>query len=1140
MSDKHYMGNPLLKRANVANEFSQEQLFELAKCAVDPVYFAKNYIKIVNVDDGLVPFDMWPFQEKMLRTFHENRFSICKLPRQPLEDNTPIPTPDGYTKIKDLKIGDIVYDLSGNKTKVINKISYKNPEKCYKLIFKGGNFKEEIICDKDHFWRVYINEKPIVLTAEQIFCIKEKITLQRIKFNTLVDNWNEIIELTSIQEVEPTSVSCIEVENKDHSFLCGKNFIPTINSGKSTTSVSFLLHYAIFNEKVSIAILANKASSAKDILSRLQVSFENLPNWMQPGVKSWNKTSLELDNGSKIITASTSASSVRGGSYNIIFLDEFAFVPNNIAVNFMNSVYPTISSGKESKVIICSCVTKDTYLLTDRGYRRIGNFIDFDKKGGYQAQEYTVRGKNKFYTGDVLFNNGKTTTNIIKTRYEEIECSETHKLWAFKDGKYGYFESKDLSIGDFIALKYNQQVFGNDDYIGFNPKRGKSSNCFSCDYINEDIAYFVGLYVAEGYAREKISEITNTISSGQIVISCGDDISEPLNKLNVGYRETDKVHYRINSKQLVEFLKHLGFDINKKAPQKVLPDKVLSWSKKNIIALLRGMFDGDGCITKKGIVSYTSTSRELIRQVQLLLSNLGIVGSIYKSISCPTEKVKVYSTHYTIEISGSFAVKYFDIIGFGLKRKQERICYLKHPKRLGNNSDIVPNSSVIIKENKNKEIREMGLYVNRGKNFTSFSRQFLLSNKEEIYNCSNDTLKEFLDDNVQDDMIWVKIKNIEKSENEVYDVSLPDIEGDKWAHSVLYNNFVGHQTPQGLNYFYKMWDEAIKKLNDYVPLEINWNDVPGRDEKWKAKTIANLGGGEIGARAFDQEFSCSFLGSSNTLVSASKLSSMTHNPPIKSKKGLDIYEDPIEGHQYMINVDVARGVDLDYSVFTVIDITKMPYKLVAKYRDNQIKPIMFPYIIKDAGLHYNKAFVLCETNDVGDQIATGLHYDLEYPNLLTCSIRGRKGQFLTQGFGGDRVDYGVKMSANVKKIGSLNLKMLLESDKLIIEDYDTISELFTFVQKSNTFKAEEGKNDDLVDCLVTFSWASTQEYFRELTDDDIRKRLFKENEEGEEDDSILPIGFIETGIEPETFVEKDLIWNVVSPDELVSLWDYGY
>ncbi len=691
------MGNPLLKRANVANEFSQEQLFELAKCAVDPVYFAKNYIKIVNIDDGLVPFDMWPFQEKMLRTFHENRFSICKLPRQPLENNTPIPTPNGYTKIKDLKIGNVVYDLSGNKTKVINKVSYKNTEKCYKLSFKGKDFEEDIVCDKDHFWRVYVNEKPIVLTAEQISCIKEKITLQRIKFNTLVNNWNEIIELTSIKEVKPTSVSCIEVENKDHSFLCGKNFIPTNNCGKSTTAVSFLLHYAIFNDNVSIAILANKASTAKDLLGRLQVSFENLPAWMQQGIKSWNKTSLELENGSKIITASTSASSVRGGSYNIIFLDEFAFVPNSVAVNFMNSVYPTISSGKDSKVIMVS-------------------------------------------------------------------------------------------------------------------------------------------------------------------------------------------------------------------------------------------------------------------------------------------------------------------------------------------------------------------------------------------------------------------------------------------------------TPNSLNHFYKMWSEAIKGENDYVPIEIQWNDVPGRDEEWRKKTISNLGS----EKAFLQEFCTDFLGSSDTLISGVKLQSLVYDKPIRSKKGLDVYEEPLVDHQYMINVDVARGVDLDYSVFTVIDITKMPYKLVAKYRDNQIKPIMFPYIIKDVGLHYNKAFVLCETNDVGDQVATGLHYDLEYPNLLTCFIKGRQGQVLGQYGAGARIEYGVKMSVNVKKIGSINLKALIEGDKLLINDYDTINELSTFVQKSNTFKAEEGKNDDLVDCLVTFAWASTQEYFRELTDDDIRKRLFKENEEREEDDSILPIGFIETGIEPETFVEKDLLWNVVSPDELVSLWDYNY
>lgn len=283
---------------------------------------------------------------------------------------------------------------------------------------------------------------------------------------------------------------------------------------------------------------------------------------------------------------------------------------------------------------------------------------------------------------------------------------------------------------------------------------------------------------------------------------------------------------------------------------------------------------------------------------------------------------------------------------------------------------------------------------------------------------------------------------------------------------------------------------------------------------------------------------CSFLGSSDTLISGVKLQTLVYNKPIKSKKGLDTYEDPIEDHQYMVTVDVARGVDQDYSAFAVIDITQMPYRLVAKYRDNSIKPIMFPYIVKDVGLHYNKAFVLCETNDVGDQVANALHYDLEYPNLLTCYIKGRQGQVLGQGFGGTRVEYGVKMSKNVKKIGSINLKMLIEEDKLLFYDYDVINELSTFVQKSNTFMAEEGKNDDLVMCLVLFAWASTNEYFKEITDDDIRKRLFAEKIENEESD-ILPIGFLETGIEPQTFVQEDKVWEIVPIEEMMALWNYS-
>ena len=207
MSDNVYLGNPNLKKANTPIEFTEDNIIEFMKCKEDPVYFAKNYIKIVSLDHGLVPFDLYPFQERLIQNFHDNRFNICKMPRQ---------------------------------------------------------------------------------------------------------------------------------------------------TGKSTTCVSYLLHYAVFNDNVNIAILANKASTARDLLGRLQLAYENLPKWMQQGIISWNKGSLELENGSKISSNSTSSSAVRGGSYNVIFLDEFAFIPNHIADDFFASVYPTISSGQSTKVIIVS------------------------------------------------------------------------------------------------------------------------------------------------------------------------------------------------------------------------------------------------------------------------------------------------------------------------------------------------------------------------------------------------------------------------------------------------------------------------------------------------------------------------------------------------------------------------------------------------------------------------------------------------------------------------------------------------------------------------------------------------------------------------------------------------------------------
>ena len=548
MSNNVYLGNPNLKKANTEIEFTEEQISEFIKCREDPVYFAKNYIKIINVDEGLVPFEMWPFQEKLISRFHENRFNICMMPRQ---------------------------------------------------------------------------------------------------------------------------------------------------TGKSTTSVSYLLHYAIFNDSVNIGILANKAQTARDLLGRLQTAYENLPKWMQQGILVWNKGSLELDNGSKIMAASTSAAAVRGMSFNIIFLDEFAFVPNHIADDFFSSVYPTISSGKSTKIIIVS-------------------------------------------------------------------------------------------------------------------------------------------------------------------------------------------------------------------------------------------------------------------------------------------------------------------------------------------------------------------------------------------------------------------------------------------------------TPKGMNHFYRMWNDAEKGDNDYVTTEVHWSEVPGRDEAWKEQTIKNTSESQ-----FRVEFECQFLGSVGTLINPAKLKALVYEKPLTSNGGLDIYEQPISDHDYLCTVDVARGVGEDYSTFVVVDITSFPHKVVAKYRNNEIKPMLFPNIIYETCRGYNQAFILCEVNDIGDQVAAILNFDLEYENLLMCSMRGRAGQVVGQGFSGKKTQLGVKMSKTVKKVGALNLKTMVEADKVLFKDYEILSELTTFISKSNSFEAEEGCNDDLAMCLVIYAWLVAQDYFKELTDQDVRKRLYEEQKNQIEQD-MAPFGFISDGITDETsFVDDEGDrWHTDEYGDRSYMWEY--
>ena len=327
-------------------------------------------------------------------------------------------------------------------------------------------------------------------------------------------------------------------------------------------------------------------------------------------------------------------------------------------------------------------------------------------------------------------------------------------------------------------------------------------------------------------------------------------------------------------------------------------------------------------------------------------------------------------------------------------------------------------------------------------------------------------------------------------------------------------------TPNGFNMFYKYWNDAEEGTNDFTPFKVHWSSVPDRDQIWKDKIQST-----IGEDAFRQEYEAEFLGSSNTLVSYEKLQELSYISPIYRKNDVDVFEDEDKSHSYVITVDVARGQGLDYSAFTVFDITNIPYKIVAKYKSNHVAPLVFPNIINIIGKKYNNAYILIEVNDIGSQVSDVLHHDLEYENLFSTAWYGRHGQQLSGFVGGKRdSQFGVRTTKSMKKVGCSNLKALIEDDKLLIPDYDMISELTTFVSSADSYSAEEGANDDLVITLVLFAWMVDQQYFKDLSNQNIRSNLYK-NQLNELEDMTTPFGIINNGLDKD-LREIDNMGNV--------------
>jgi hypothetical protein len=363
---------------------------------------------------------------------------------------------------------------------------------------------------------------------------------------------------------------------------------------------------------------------------------------------------------------------------------------------------------------------------------------------------------------------------------------------------------------------------------------------------------------------------------------------------------------------------------------------------------------------------------------------------------------------------------------------------------------------------------------------------------------------------------------------EFYSSVYPTISSGKTTKLVIIS------TPNGLNMYYKLWTEAVEKRSDFVYVDVHWSDVPGRDENWRDQQVKNTSEDQ-----FRKEHECEFIGSTNSLIAAAKLKTLTFiTPEFTNAEGLKVYRKPItviekpeNSHLYVMTVDTSRGVGLDYHAFAVMDISQMPYQVVATFRNNTLSPLIFPNVINAVGKQYNDAFILIELNDIGAQVSDILHNDFEYENLLVSSIRGRKGQTLDGGFGKADNQRGVRTTAAVKKLGCSVFKSMVETDKLVLNDYDIIRELVSFVSNSKGYAADTNHNDDLVMCLVLFGWLSTQNYFKDLTNMDIRKSLFDEKMK-HLDDETLPLGFFDDGSLQSSGIETDEEGNTWSKVDL--------
>lgn len=704
--------------------------------------------------------------------------------------------------------------------------------------------------------------------------------------------------------------------------------------GISTLVAAHSLWTMLFHENKNILVISLTQDTAKEVVTKAKFAYDNLPSWLKLPVIEDNKLSLKLNNGSLIKAASTTSKSGVSLSNSILIIDEAALIEN--ASDLWSSAQPTLSTGGSCTIL--SCVTGDTYVFTDAGLKQVNDFIESDVVGDNIIKKYNILGHSTLRSSNLFKNNGVTDTIKIVTKFGELEGSKIHKLWSYKadTDTFGWHKLEELTKHDYVSIQYGMNIWSNNDKINFKPSvSNKIHSPFMSNDITKELAYLFGLYIAEGSCYKVLNKSGNLVG-GNITITCGDkDITWIFDKLNLKYYTNDWMHYTISNKNLIELFEHVGFDLKKTASEKIIPARLLQCSSEIIKYILIGIFDCNGT-SSKGNVSLSSTSEKLLNQVRMLLNNFGILStknytSKEKLNARKSCKNKHNSGVYVLDIYGKFALKYFNLIGFCIKRKQDnKQLLLKQNLNRNCSHDVIPNSLQLVKT----------LYKNS--NETTYSLNFkyglnigcILSNKKTyktnnisrgIVNIMYNNFKngllpdeiDYYDKIIDENVYWCKIKTVEYSKNNTYDFSLPNNENDFWCHSVIYNGFIGHQTPRGVGqWFHKMWVEAEEGKNGFIPIKMHWSLHPERNQEWRDKEGAKMASPKEAAREYD----CDFMTSGNTVVDLAIIQwykETIKRDPVECRgidKSLWVWEYPDYSRNYIVCLPTGETVVTDAGI----------------------------------------------------------------------------------------------------------------------------------------------------------------------------------------------------------------------------------